>query len=201
MSESAEALGALVAAGPRAAAAPAEYARLVAEIRQGYLLHYRPAQPASPADLDLALLTGDHLYALGLERLGKLGDLESVVELADLISLCAQIHAGSENRAGRVLESEPRRAHTFSYVSEGRGRRARDATVCRSLSDALWLSTAVAVGVGPHESHDAAKDALREGAENALDLLWSSARSRAAAAGLAEPLEQAAAQVGFRARG
>ena len=48
-------------------------------------------------EVDLRLLAGDALYALGLERLAQDGDLEAVAELADLISDCAQAH--SENRA------------------------------------------------------------------------------------------------------
>ena len=44
------------------------------------------------ADADLALLAGDYLYALGLERLAALGDLEAVRELSDLISLSAQLN-------------------------------------------------------------------------------------------------------------
>ena len=44
------------------------------------------------ADPDLALLAGDYLYALGLERLAALGDLEAIRELSDLISLSAQLH-------------------------------------------------------------------------------------------------------------
>ena len=44
---------------------------------------------ARAADRDLALLAGDRLYALGLERLVALGDLEAVRELADVIALCA----------------------------------------------------------------------------------------------------------------
>jgi hypothetical protein len=41
-------------------------------------------------DRDLALLLGDQLYALGLSRLAELGDLDSVSELADIISLLSQ---------------------------------------------------------------------------------------------------------------
>ena len=44
-------------------------------------------------DADLALLAGDYLYALGLERLAALGDPEAVAELSDLISLSAACHA------------------------------------------------------------------------------------------------------------
>jgi hypothetical protein len=90
------ALGALVAAGPRAAEAPDEYLLLVEAIREGYLLHYESPRVIQGADSDLCLLAGDYLYALGLERLAARGDLEAVGELADLISLAAQIHAEGE---------------------------------------------------------------------------------------------------------
>jgi hypothetical protein len=86
-------LGALAAAGPRAAEAPDEYTLLVEAIREGYLLHYEEPRLIEGADADLRLLAGDYLYALGLERLAARGDLEAVRELADLISLAAQIHA------------------------------------------------------------------------------------------------------------
>lgn len=86
-------LGILVAAGPRAAAAPREYALVVESVREGFLLHYEEPRLLAGVDGDLALLAGDYLYALGLERLAALGDLAAVRELADLISLCAQLHA------------------------------------------------------------------------------------------------------------
>jgi hypothetical protein len=87
------ALGLLVAAGPRAAAASGEYALLIESIREGYLLHYGHPRVVVGADRGLALLAGDYLYALGLDRLAALGDLEAVRELSDLISLSAQVHA------------------------------------------------------------------------------------------------------------
>jgi hypothetical protein len=92
--EESPALGELAAAGPRAAAAPGDYALLVESIREGYLLHYGEGRVVTDADRDLALLAGDYLYARGLERLAALGDLEGVRELSDLISLSAQLHAG-----------------------------------------------------------------------------------------------------------
>lgn len=92
------ALGLLVAAGPRAARSPAEYALLFETIREGYLLHYGEPRLLAGHDPDLALLAGDYLYALGLERLAALGDTEAVGELGDLISLAAQCHA--EGREG-----------------------------------------------------------------------------------------------------
>jgi hypothetical protein len=92
--------GPLVAAGPRAAAAPAEYALVIESVREGYLLHYGEPRLLAGHDADLALLAGDYLYALGIERLAALGDAEAVRELADLISRCAQLHA--EGRADEV---------------------------------------------------------------------------------------------------
>ena len=93
-------LGPLTAAGPRAAAAPAEYSLVVESIREGYELHYGTPRILAGHDDDLALLAGDYLYALGLERLAALGDDEAVAELSDLISLCAVSHA--EGSAGTV---------------------------------------------------------------------------------------------------
>ena len=87
-------LGPLAAPGPRCRAAPGEYAIAIESIREGYLLHYAQPRVLANVDEDLALLAGDHLYALGLDRLATLGDLEAVRELADLISLCAQLSAG-----------------------------------------------------------------------------------------------------------
>lgn len=91
------ALGRLTAAGPRAEADRDAYALVFESVREGYLLHYGRARVIVGADPDLALLAGDYLYALGLERLAGLGDLEAVRELSDLISLSAQLHA--ERRA------------------------------------------------------------------------------------------------------
>jgi hypothetical protein len=87
------ALGLLVAAGERARGAEADYAFVIEAIREGYLLHYGTPRVLAGMDPDLALLAGDHLYALGLECLAGLGDLEAVRELADLISLSALVHA------------------------------------------------------------------------------------------------------------
>ena len=90
-------LGPLAAAGPRAAGAPLEYSLVVESIREGYELHYGTSRILDGQDENLALLAGDYLYALGLERLAALGDGEAVAELSDLISLSAACHAnGSE---------------------------------------------------------------------------------------------------------
>jgi hypothetical protein len=87
------ALGELAASGPGAAAAPAEYALVVEAVREGYLLHYEESRLLAGHDSDLALLAGDYLYALGLDRLAALGDTAAVTVLSDLISECARLHA------------------------------------------------------------------------------------------------------------
>jgi hypothetical protein len=85
-------LGALVAAGPRTQDAAGDYARVIESVREGYLLHYGTPRVVATADPDLALLAGDYLYASGLSLLAGIGDAESIRELAELISLCAQAH-------------------------------------------------------------------------------------------------------------
>ena len=62
-------------------------------VYEGYLLHYGRPRAFDGMDEDFRLLAGDSLYALGLERLAAAGDIEAVRELADLISLCARVHA------------------------------------------------------------------------------------------------------------
>jgi hypothetical protein len=91
------------AAEPFGEAAGEEYALIVEAIREGYLEHYAAGRVVRPEDPDLALLAGDRLYALGLDRLAELGNLAAVTELADVISLCAQAHAeGDPARADAV---------------------------------------------------------------------------------------------------
>ena len=76
------------------AARPAEYALVVEAVREGYLLHYGEPRLLAGHDPDLALLAGDYLYALGLDRLAALGDTRAVAILADLISTCARLAGG-----------------------------------------------------------------------------------------------------------
>ena len=76
-----------------------EYALVVEAVREGYLLHYEEPRLLAGHDSDLALLAGDYLYALGLNRLAALGDTRAVAILADLISTCARLHAEGETAA------------------------------------------------------------------------------------------------------
>jgi hypothetical protein len=86
----------LAASGPRVDGRGADYELLVETIYEGYLLHYHAPRVVHPPEEDLGLLAGDRLYALGLARLVKLGDVEAVAELADVITLSALAH-GSAN--------------------------------------------------------------------------------------------------------
>ena len=89
--------GDAAASGARTRAHAQDYSLLVEAIREGYLVHYGEGRVLRSDDPDLELLAGDHLYALGLDRLAELGDLTSVEILAGVIARCAQAHA--EGRA------------------------------------------------------------------------------------------------------
>ena len=79
------------AAGPRfAGTCPERHLLGVEMIYEGYLLHYGRSRLFSQADRDLALLTGDYLYAAGLREICATGDLDAVGALAGLISACAR---------------------------------------------------------------------------------------------------------------
>jgi hypothetical protein len=161
-------LGMLAAAGPRAMNARGHYALLVESIREGYLLHYGEPRIVLGTDPDLALLAGDYLYAVGLERLAGLGDLEAVRELSDLISLTAQLHV-----ATRGPEDAARAA------------------------SALWLASVTAVAAGASEEHENAKATLRSEQLDAPAVLLRSTRLVAAEAGLSDMLGHTAEAIGL----
>jgi hypothetical protein len=71
----------------------ARYARGLETIYEGYLVHYGRPRLFEPADDDTALVLGDYLYAQGLARIAGLGEVSAVGDLAELISLCAQVRA------------------------------------------------------------------------------------------------------------
>jgi hypothetical protein len=62
-------------------------------IYEGYLLHYGRPRLFAPPDGNSALLLGDYLYAHGLVRIAALEQVGAVADLAELISLCAQLRA------------------------------------------------------------------------------------------------------------
>ena len=80
------------------ALAPGRYALGLESIYEGYLLHYGRPRLFAPADSDTAVLLGDYLYAHGLVRVASHGEVAVVADLAELVSLCAQLRA--EEREG-----------------------------------------------------------------------------------------------------
>lgn len=99
----------LASAGPRTGGAPQEYELLIDAIYEGYLLHYGAPRILRARDPDLGLLAGDQLYALGLDRLVRLGDVAAVSELADVITLCSLAQgAGEPQLADAVWEAGAR---------------------------------------------------------------------------------------------
>ena len=69
-------------------------------IYEAYLLHYGRPRLFAPTDGDTALLLGDYLYAHGLVRIAAFEDVAAVADLAELISLCAQLRAGGGDGDG-----------------------------------------------------------------------------------------------------
>jgi hypothetical protein len=133
-----------------------ELALVLESILEGYLLHYGRSRLVDTADEDLRLLAGDHLYALGLSHLARLGDLEAVRALADLITLCARAHADADAGANGGPPGAPA---------------------------ALWLLTALAVGGGRWPQYEHSLEAAHRGCAGADELLRE-ARRRAAELGV-----------------
>jgi hypothetical protein len=151
-----EVIAPLVRAAAAAREDAEELALVLESILEGYLLHYGRPRLVATDDEDLKLLAGDHMYAVGLARLSRLGDLDAVRALADLITLCARVHAD---------------AGVNGDAPDGR-------------PAALWLLSALAVGGGPWEGYERSLEAVRAGRAEAADLR-SEARQRAAGQGLA----------------
>jgi hypothetical protein len=71
-------------------------------IYEAYLLHYGRPRLFAPGDGDTALLLGDYLYAHGLVRIAQHEDVAAVADLAELISLCAQVRAAGTDGDGEA---------------------------------------------------------------------------------------------------
>jgi len=71
----------------------------VETIYEGYLLHHGTSRLFEQGDRDLALLTGDYLYAAGLREICATGDLAAVDALAELIAACAARRGDGEPQA------------------------------------------------------------------------------------------------------
>ncbi len=91
-------------------------------------------------DVDLRLLAGDRLYALGLAALVEIGDVAAVRELADVISLTALARAaGDEQLAGAIWEAG---AHAVGHGGSDAHARAKELARAGApgAADALLLA-------------------------------------------------------------
>ena len=78
----------------------------VETIYEGYLLHHGTSRLFDQGDRDLALLTGDYLYAAGLREICATGDIDAVDALAELIAACALRRGDAEPEPDDALWDE-----------------------------------------------------------------------------------------------
>jgi hypothetical protein len=155
--------GTLAAAGQRSRQRRDDYALLVESVLEGYLLHYASGRIVVPEDPDLCLLAGDQLYALGLVRLARLGDLGAVEELADLISLCAHVHALPASQGNEAWK----------------------------LTGPLWSLTSLALAGGDWAEQRSVKDDVRARGRDVAARALEAARERARRLRFGAELERA----------
>jgi len=103
------------------------YALGLETIYEAYLLHYGRPRLFTPEDHDTQLLLGDYLYAHGLVRIASFGEVAAVVDLAELVSLCAYL------RAERAAGDGALWAATAALL--GTGELAAGRTALRELAD------------------------------------------------------------------
>ena len=109
-------------------------------IYEAYLLHYGRPRLFAPADGDTALLLGDYLYAHGLVRIAAFEDVAAVADLAELISLCAQLRAAGADGDGAAW------AATAALL--GRGGLDEGRAALRDEGDAEPLAEAARAAAG-----------------------------------------------------
>ena len=90
-------------------------------IYEGYLMHYGSPRLFAPADRDTGLLLGDYLYAHGLVRISEHEEVAADTDLAELISLCAQLRAEGADGDGAAW------AATAALLGAGGLEEAREA--------------------------------------------------------------------------
>ena len=109
-------------------------------IYEGYLVHYGKPRLFAPADADTALLLGDYLYAHGLVRVAHTGNVAAVGDLAELISLCAQLRSDGRDGDGA--------AWAASAALLGRGRLHAARASLRDAGDPSGLGAAARAAAG-----------------------------------------------------
>lgn len=92
------------ATGAGEVAGEAQFRLAIEFIFEGYLLHYGVSRLFKPGTAELDLLAGDYMYARGLVSISRLGDLDCIRMLADLISICSLVHCEGLS-AGQAFET------------------------------------------------------------------------------------------------
>jgi hypothetical protein len=115
--------------------AEARYALGLESIYEGYLLHYGRPRLFGPSDRDTAVLLGDYLYAHGLVRVAGLGEVEVVADLAELLSLCAQVRADG----GGMPRDAAAWAATTALLGAADGRLEEGRSALREAGDPVPL--------------------------------------------------------------
>ena len=116
------------------------FARGLETIYEGYLLHYGRPRRYVDVEGEAALVLGDYLYAQGLARIASLGDVAAVYDLAELISLCAQLRADDRPGDGAAW------AASAALLGQGRLADAREALSARGDPSALDSAAREAAG-------------------------------------------------------
>jgi hypothetical protein len=147
-----DAVARAVQAGPRAAVVGPALALAAEATREAELLHHAPerARVVRTDDRDLALLAGDRLYALGLERLADGGWTDEVAILADIVALVARLHADPAWALGPAADGAPA---TGTGAPDDAARRTAE----------LWGTAAAALGRGSGSPAAALLRAARSG--------------------------------------
>ena len=122
--------------------APAALAAGLETIYEGYLMHYGRPRLFAAGDRDTQILLGDYLYAHGLVRVAEHGDTALVADLAELLSLCAQLRA--EARAGEPIADGVLWAATHALIGSGNGELSEAREALRDRGDARPLAALAA---------------------------------------------------------
>lgn len=122
---------------------PDRFALGLESIYEGYLLHYGRPRLFAPPDGDTAVLLGDYLYAHGLVRVAAHGEVAVVADLAELISLCAQLRAEGREGDGAAW------AGTVALLGAGDPRLEAARAALRLDADARPLRALAELEAGP----------------------------------------------------
>ena len=122
-------------------------------IYEGYLVHYGRSRLFGIEERTTVLLLGDYLYAHGLVRVAEVASAAAVADLAELISLCAQLRAEGRDGDGAAW------AGTTAVLGSTRLAPARDTLAAGDAAPLLALAReaagdeAVATALAAHARH------------------------------------------------